>query len=272
MKFFRIFILSVALIIVFPVRGQSKRFDKSKDLLLAQFDCKTDVDDLHTVAALASLLQYEEFQGIDYHAVAGAYGIQKGLYVPPNELFQLAFQDRWSDAHSNPGDAVSEVLEKVTITLSNGGNVWVADAGQSDFSARWIQALVAEHPELSLKDRIHIVQHSDWNEEVTKPEYLAYVKTNANYHKIPDGNTVGNGTPGFRSDAVIAWKEYITNAGLRQIWEMAIRLGNRYNGKEGRYLNKSIANGGLDFSDLSEVCYIFNLDLKDGEAFFTLIK
>ena len=35
---------------------KAARFDIDKDLLLIQFDCKTDVDDLHTAAALVTLL------------------------------------------------------------------------------------------------------------------------------------------------------------------------------------------------------------------------
>jgi hypothetical protein len=46
-------------------------FNLKKDLLLAQYDCKTDVDDLHSVAAFATILANPEFSGINYHAVAG---------------------------------------------------------------------------------------------------------------------------------------------------------------------------------------------------------
>ena len=50
---------------------------------------------------------------------------------------------------------------------------------------------------------------------------------------------------------------------------MAITLGNQYNGQEGRSLNKAIAEGGLDFSDFSEVCWILNLkNLADVKDFF----
>ncbi len=249
--------------------AQDTRFDSSRDLLLAQFDCKTDVDDLHTVAALATILRHPKYQNINYHAVAGAYGIQEGFYVPPNELFQLAFGARWSDAHNQGNMAMQEVLTLVEKAIEQGGNIWVAEAGQSDFSARWIRALLALRPELNTKQRIHIVQHSDWNEEVTASENLEFVKKVTDYRKIPDGNVVGNGTPGFRSDEIIDWRKYIEDTKLIAIWETALRIGNQYNGKEGRYLNTSIANGGLDFSDLSETCYLLHLDtIKDANAFF----
>ena len=174
-------------------------FDLGKDLLLVHFDCKTDVDDLQSVAALVTLLSNVEFSKINYHAVAGTYGIQEGLYVPPNKLFKLAFDDNWTDAHKNVKNAVAKVKMIAKSTLENHNDIWIADAGQSDFSAQLIKAIQADLPAMNISQRIHLVQHSDWNEEVTSPVYLDFVKTNIDYQKIPDGNVVGNGTPGFRS-------------------------------------------------------------------------
>jgi hypothetical protein len=57
--------------------GSEERFDVQKDLLLAQFDCKTDVDDLHSAAALVTLLSNPKYSKIKFHAVAGTYGIQE---------------------------------------------------------------------------------------------------------------------------------------------------------------------------------------------------
>ena len=250
---------------------EAGRFNKEKDLLLAQFDCKTDVDDLHSVAAFITLLSDSGFSDIKYHAVAGTYGIQEGLYVPPNELFQLAFGDNWTDAHKNFKSAVNKVKAIVKSTLANQGDVWIADAGQSDFSAGLIKAVKADLPGINISQRIHVVQHSDWNEKVTSPEILLFVKQNADYQKIPDGNVVGNGTPGFRSPEYTGLKNILTNPVLIELWQLAIDLGNKYNGKEGRYNNEAISAGGLDFSDLSETCWILGIqDIKDTEHFFNL--
>ncbi len=246
-------------------------FNLDKDLLLGHFDCKTDVDDLQTVAAFVTLLSNLKFSKIKYHAVAGTYGIQDGLYVPPNDLFQLAFGDNWTDAHENLAKAVEQVKAIAKATLENQGDIWIAEAGQSDFSAELVKAIQADLPDINISQRIHIVQHSTWNEEVTSPASLDYVKKNTDYQKIPDGNQVGNGTPGFRSSKVTKWKDKISNPELIETWSLAIDLSNRYNGKEGRYLNEAIAAGGLDFSDFSEVCWILGLqDLKDTEQFFNL--
>ena len=129
--------------------SQAGGFNIKEDLLLVQFDCKTDVDDLHTVAAFATLLSDSVFSTIKYHAVAGTYGIQGGLYVPPNDLFQLAFGDNWTDAHNNVILAVEKVKEIVKMTLKNQGNIWIAEAGQSDFSAELIKAIQKDIPEIN---------------------------------------------------------------------------------------------------------------------------
>ncbi len=249
----------------------TKDFDLKKDLLLAHFDCKTDVDDLQSAAALATLLSNSKFSGMAYHAVAGAYGVQEGLYVPPNDLFELAFGNHWTDAHDNLLPAIKKVKKIAKKTLKRNGDIWIAEAGQSDFSAELIKAIQNDLPEIILSERIHVVQHSDWNEEVTSPESLEFVKDNIDYQKIPDGNAVGNGTPGFRDPGYTKWRDNIKDPKLIEIWQLAIDLSNKYNGKEGRYTNDAISSGGLDFSDLSEVCWILGLeDIQDTEQFFDL--
>jgi len=260
----------VTMLLLFSISlfSQEQRFKQNTDLLLVHFDSKTDVDDVHTMAALATLLNHSSYIDLNYHTVAGAYGNQEGLYVPSNEVFKMAFNNNWSDAHKNKAKALNQTSKKALKTLKKGGHVWIADAGQSDFSAQLVTILNNKG-----YDKIHIVQHSDWNESVTTPSLLQFAKEKTDYHKIPDGNVIGNGTPGFRSVQPVYWKRNITDDNLVNIWEMAIKIANRYNGKEGRYLNEAIANGGLDFSDLSEVCYILNLEeLTDANAFFDYFK
>ncbi len=280
MKSNKIIFMAIVLIFTFslshaqdPETQQARKFDQVKDLLLAHYDCKTDVDDLQSVAALATLLSNNRFSKIKYHAVAGAYGIQEGLYVPANDLFNLAFGNNWTDAHDNFKNAVDDVKKIALSTLQDQGDVWIAEAGQSDFSAQLIQSIQADLPDLDINHRIHIVQHSDWNEEVTSSVSLDFVKTNIDYQKIPDGNAVGNGTPGFRSPDYTMWKDKISNPKLMEIWQLAVDLSDRYNGKEGRYHNEAISAGGLDFSDLSEVCWILGLEeIKDTVHFFNLFS
>ena len=59
------------------------------------------------------------------------------------------------------------------------------------------------------------------------------------------------------------------DAELLDIWDHAIAISNQYNGKDDRYLNEAIAAGGLDFSDLSEVCWILDIqDINNIQDFF----
>ena len=247
------------------------RFNVEKDILLVQLDCKTDVDDIHTAAALATMMYNSEFSKINYHVVTGTYGIQGGEYVPPNSLLELAFENNWTDAHENFDDALKQTKVLVKATLENGGDIWIAEAGQSDFSAELIKAIQSDLNDINTTQRIHIVQHSDWNEENTSPINLAFVKENADYNRIPDGNAIGNGSPGFVSHEYTEWRSKIKDPKLLEIWQHSIDLANKYNGEDGRYNNPAIADGGLDFSDLAEVCWIFGLeDIKDVEHFFNL--
>ncbi len=250
-------------------RANYEAFNKEKDLLLAQFDFKTDVDDLHSVAAFATILADEEYSGIDYYAVAGAYGSQEGLYVPPNKLMEKAFGTRWSDAHTNFQQAVDKVCLMVTKTLQNGGAIWIAEAGQSDFSAAVVKKIIEDNPEIEIASRFHVVQHSNWNEESTTPEKLQFIKENVGYHKIADGNALGNGTPCYRNEKSINPLVKLSDSHLKNVWELALDLANRYNGSEGRYNNEAIKKGGLDFSDVSEISWILNVEGADTvEEFF----
>lgn len=263
------FLIMILLLAATQNISAQPKFDVSRDLLVANYDCKTDVDDLHSVAAFATMLKMPTYKKLKYHAVAGTYGIQEGLYVPPNDLFQLAFEKNWSDAHADFRKSVYKVRDLAVKTLRKNGHVWIAEGGQSDFSSAVVEHIQKEISDFGILARIHIVQHSDWNEEVTSPESLQYVKNTIQYHKIPDGNAIGNGTPGFRSEAPVQWQSYISDETLVNIWKLAIDLGNQYNGKQGRYNNAAVEKGGLDFSDTCEIMYILgHAELKDAIAFF----
>jgi len=124
-------------------------------------------------------------------------------------------------------------------------------------------------PTIDTKTQVHIVQHSDWNENQATADDLTYVKENTDYIKIPDGNVVGNGSPGFYTEEKVNWNNYITDPHILEVWGKAFEIVNKYNGKDGRYKNPAIASGGMDFSDVAETCWIFGFnDLKNAEQFF----
>lgn len=242
------------------------QFNLETDLFLPQFDSKTDVDDLHSIAGVATVLSAPKLRGIKVHAVAGAYGKQTGLYVPAPELFDAAFGTNWSDAHTQREMALETVVGLTSEALSQGGSVWVAEAGQSDFTADWLIVLAGAGYDTS---RVHVVQHSDWNQDETTPEKLQLTRELSTYHRIADGNVAGNGTPGFKTDSAEMWSAALDHETMGAAWQIAFVLGNHYNGVEGRYLNETIARGGMDFSDVVETCWIFAcVDLKDVKAFF----
>ena len=273
-KQFKLYGLGLILSLFFyctTTKESTSRFDVQKDLLLAHYDCKTDVDDLHSIAAFRSLLSLSAFKDLNFHVVTGAYGTQEGLYVPPESLLDKAFQT-WSDAHTDFDKALNETYTKALATLDNKGSIWIAEAGQSNFSAALVELIRNKHPKIDTKNLIHIVQHSNWNEEVTSEKARNYVRKHTTYHKIPDGNALDNGSPGFRSNQKIALNLFL-NEELQKIWSEAIDLGNTYNGIDGRYYNESIAKGGLDFSDTSEICYILNLtEIEDSISFFEYLN
>ena len=257
------------------IRHDAERmeFDIRDDLLLLHYDCKTDVDDLHSIAAAASLIRMPAYTKLNYHAVAGSYGVQEGEYVPANTLFALAFGDRWSDAHANYDKALEEVYAKVSKVLDSGGQIWIAEAGQSDFSASLIAKTHKNMSGINTTKSIHIVQHSNWNEEETSEENLTYVKEHSDYQKIPDGNAPNNRSPGYSTAEKVNWSDLIDHKELLAIWRLAIDLADTYNGSDGRYLNKAIKAGGMDFSDFCEVHHILNLQGADNCAeYFEFIQ
>ena len=243
-------------------------FDVERDLLIANFDSKPDPDDILAVAALATMLHDHRFENVEFIAVAGAYGIQGGTFIEADHLFDLSFGEHWVNAHSQKATALEMVKEKALEVLKTGGDVWIAEAGQSDFSADLVAMISDANPEIRTKTRIHIVQHSTWNESQTTPEKLLYVREYTDYSKIPDGNSTGNGTPGFNTSDGEWWAAALAHPKTGAIWEEARRIVEEKNGTTG-YENPSIKAGGFDFSDTAEAAWIFGFDeLPDVSAFF----
>lgn len=247
-----------------PCKAKLGRFDPNKDILFAHFDSKPDVDDLHAVAALGTMLKHPRFACVRYRAIAGAIGTQGGAFIPAARLFNLAFGKIWRDANADWKGAIKSELKHARTTLKAGGDIWIMEAGQSDFSAELIRNLATD------KARIHVVQHSSWNEGATTPAALAYVQANSDYIKIADGNAVGNGTPGFNTNDGGAWPLLLGNRRVGPLWREARRLSDLHNPKSA-YINPSITAGGFDFSDAAEAAWIFGMeDMYDTSAFFQI--
>lgn len=248
-------------------------FDAARDLLIANFDSKTDPDDFHSVAALATMLADPRLACVRYIAVAGAYGQQEGKFLPAPRLYDLAFRSRWTDADRDREQAAALVAAEASEALRKGGHIWVQEAGQSDFTAMVLRRLEAAAPGIEIRARITVVQHSDWNEEQTAPEALAYVGARTGYVKIPDGNVSGNGSPGFRTADGALWEAVLSRPRIGAIWAEARRQASSTNGRNGGYDNPAIAAGGFDFSDAAEAAWIFGFsNLRDPADFFKTFR
>ncbi len=253
-------------------RGQEtvsdpRPFNQGTDLFIAQFDNYPDSDDVHSQAAVGSFLSHADFEGMNTLAVAGAYGRQPGnakwKYINSNELFELAFGEenvRWVDAHADRAFAANVIRDKAKPVLEAGGKVWVMEAGQSDVTADWLAALIADGV-ANTQTNVIVVQHSIWNIKQTTASDLDYVKEHAHYVKIEDGNHAGNGTPDYQESST----EYMAsifdasnpNTFAQSLWLKAKEITDACSYKGG-----PIPGGGIDFSDTAEAMWIFALDEK----------
>jgi hypothetical protein len=244
------------------------RFSPSQDLFFAHFDIRPDVDDLHSIAALGAVLSDPRYARVQYLAVAGTYGTQRGDYIDPPELLRLAFGERWLDAHNARDAALAVQLRAALATLDAGGQIWVMEAGQSDHSAALFARVAAARPAIDVRARVHIVQHSDWNERHTSAASLAWVGATLDYIKIADGNRVGNGTPGYNSRDGAPWPRLFAQRRTGPLWRAAHALAREVNPRAA-YRNPTIDADGFDFSDVAEAAHIFGFDHHaDAAAFF----
>lgn len=244
--------------------GTLGRFDLAKDILLCNYDSKPDEDDLHAVAGLGTMLRDPRIAGIDYHCTAGAYGRQGGTFLDEPRLFDLAFGDNWASAHTNRDRAVDIAADKAIAALDAGGDVWVTEAGQSDVTARIVKQIKAERPAVNTNQRVHVVQHSDWNENQTTPADLTYVRNNTQYNKIADGNSANNGTPQLKTNSSGYWSRAKSDAQVGALWTEADAAARR--GFAVDWNNESIVGGGMDFSDTVEPMYVFGFERRGGNV------
>ena len=237
-------------------------FDTARDLLVANYDSKPDVDDLQAVAGLGSVLKHPDFACVDYIATSGAYGSQGGEYLVAPELFTLAFGDKWLDAHLQRGQTIDTLARRMRAAIERGGRVWVAEAGQSDLTAAAVEQLPRE-----MWTSVHVVQHSYWNETMTSKEAMQTVVYNTRYHRVQDGNFPDNGSPAFNTKDGSHWAALLGDPVVGPIWAEAKRLSDYHNPKAA-YVNPAVAAGGLDFSDTVEIAYIFGFDDMAGVGDF----
>ncbi len=255
-------------------RGNVRAFNPSTDLLVLGHDCKTDPDDIYAMAAFGCMLRHPDLQGVNYFGILGAYDTDRSFTDSPfivrsPEMMAAAFgteNTKWvnADAEFNRSTKVwstaliNQIRDVVKPILNNGGIVWVAEAGHSNLTRKWVEALKAAGvTSQALKTRLVIVQHSSTNERNTGSTDINYLKNNTNYFKIDDGN-VQNLTPdyktGDRNFLTEAKSASNPNAAARDLWTLARDVERSHD-----HGNTAIRRGGVDFSDSVEVWWTLEL-------------
>lgn len=246
------------------------RFAPSTDLMIANFDNKPDTDDLHAVAGLVTMLRDPRLACVRVVATTGAHAAgNPEPFIQADTLMTMAFGGDWADADADRAGSATFLVDHAVRTLRAGGDVWIMEAGMSDLSANVVRQLAVVAPEINLRKRIHLVQHSAINEMLADPEALKYVREHTDYIKIADGNVRDDGTPGFKTRSPAAWPVLLASKSAGAVWAEARRLATVSNPKSS-YPNEAIGAGGLDFSDLAEGAWIFGFESLTGvEEFAT---
>jgi hypothetical protein len=235
--------------------SQIPEFNPQADLLSLHYDHAPDRDDGHSAVADRVILQ-EKF-GVDWlkeHAlpVSGAYGENRNQFQPESDaVMNAVWNDTggWVAADQHCEKAVRQLHKKWVNAIQDGGTVWVKEGGQSDLTADVIRKIKEENPDIDTRQKIHVVQHSDWNEDQTTDEDLAYVKEESDYIRISDANAYLNDRDGNTAFARLASAHEVYGS----MWTAAFE-----------YLDPEER---VDFSDTGELHAILDMEKIDVDAF-----
>jgi hypothetical protein len=229
--------------------GGNSKIDKEKDLVEMHYDLKPDVDDAHSAAAGATLLEKSGVK--NFHAVRGTVGNQGGQMLSGTDgLFNKGFGTQWSDAKDS--DAVTKAADRWEKTIKGGGKVHVMEGGQSNFTSSVIDEMKSRG--VDTKANVSVKQHSNWNEQQTSGDALKNVQANTNYQKISDGNRAGFVTKdNNEAQDFFAKAKESTKGGA---WSEANQLYTANNGKGYNNPHK------IDFSDTWELANSLGVDFK----------
>jgi len=230
-------------------------FNPKTDLISLHYDHAPDKDDGHSAAADRTLL--ETLFGKDWIAehvvpVSGAYGKNKKSFNPKSDrVMNATWNERggWLTAHDDWDGTAHRLVERWGKTLQAGGDVWVKEGGQSDLTADVVCRIKEAMPDIDTQKRIHVVQHSDWNERQTTDKDLAYAKAQTDYLRLGDANRYLNKRGG---DA-----KFVESAAAHPVFGTAWKAAFVYYDPKHR----------LDFSDTGELLHIVGLGEMSIEAF-----
>lgn len=225
-----------------PTNTGANGFNSSTDLVALHFDHAPDRDDGHAAAAALAVTTK---LGLNVQVVGGTYGVWSAdRYVSESEqLMNSVWGSNWLNAHSNRELAVAQATNRWVTTIAAGGDVWIAEGGPSDFTVAVINNINSQFPEIATAQRIHLVQHSVWNEDHTLRSSLDFVRGKVRYIKIEDGNEP-NSTADFRQYSQ-SFVDGVLASQYTSAWRAAFG-----------YLSP---NEKLDFSDTVELLYIVGI-------------
>lgn len=250
--------------VVPPVSGGAagaSAFRSNIDLVALHFDHAPDRDDGH--AAVAALMVKNQL-GLNVSVVAGTYGeYSKNQYDAASEaVMNAVWGSEWLNAHRNFEGAVNATVARWASVLGAGGSIWVAEGGPSDFTSEVVRRIRQSHSEFATGQRIHVIQHSQWNEDHALRSKLAYTKANTRYVFIADGND-----PNATAD--LRFESHNNGAFVSRA------LSGRYANEWAVAFNYLSPSEKLDFSDAVELLHIVGLgtsviaDVNDfGDYFF----
>ena len=238
-----------------PVHADPNAFDPHKDLLSLHYDHAPDRDDGQSVAADFTILscQYgNEWLADHVLPVSGTCGVNAAQFNPASDRVMDTVWNGcggWVAAHEDWFAAVDTVFAVWRATLLDSGDIWVKEGGQSDLTAQITMLIRHYEPDIDTRARIHVVQHSDWNENTTEPSALAYTIEYTDYIRILDANSYLNELGGDR----VFEQAAVSHPTFGAAWKAAFEYyppGER-----------------LDFSDTGELMHILGLGQVGIDAF-----
>ncbi len=235
----------------------ARAFDPNQDFISLHYDHSPDKDDGHSAAADRTILESEfgrAWIGTHTLAVSGTYGKNARQFNPKSDIVMNAVWTPcagWLDAHRKRDAVIKQMTAAWLRTLRAGGDVWVKEGGQSDLTADIVRAIRAAKPDIATTRRIHVVQHSNWNEKYTTDADLAYAKKFCHYIRIADCNAFLKIRGGNKPFAAAA-KAHPT---FGTAWRAAFAYYD--------------PNQQLDFSDTGELMHILGLGRVKIDAFRT---
>ena len=215
------------------------------DLVSLHYDNCPDRDDGHAIASGKAVVVETGLS--NFMVVNGTCADSKrSNYQESSEaVVRASWGSEWLDYANDEDGTINTTTERWSAVLANGGDVWVAEGGPSDFTAKVLRQIDSQFPSLNLEN-VHVVQHSTgdaFNEASTERSNIAFIQNEADYVPIANGNGGGNGTAGFRNNSSF-FVETALQSQFASEWNAAFD-----------YLDP---NERLDFSDTVELLYIID--------------